>query len=475
MQTARRKKTPACLLVVLMFAATGRADTPARPLLVFMQPADAVQPAGLLSFQANPLMLRGSITLSQTGSAASQPTTRQQPGDKDAFPSFLPLLAVPDPKGGCLVFGCQHVQPDPEVKNFKWRLYRGRTPDGYHLTELTEVFQNPENPQGWLIESSMVRQESTGRLYFYIWSRSKQPEKGHALWGFLSDDGLDFKPLSNEPLYLDHDAFGMMWDVRTNRFLTGQVTYQPWKKLYPDNMGPSKRRVLSIRTSPDGLHWDKAVDAGAGGLITPDDQDPPEVEFYRMQPFAYGDRYVAMANLYAATPLIPGQHGPHLGCEWWIGPDGIRWDRPWRNVDAHGDAPYPIKMAPMWFGKEMLFWIGKGVWGLPEYRIASIGSRANAEFSTRTFTMPPKALLLNASVPRGSGLFHQAYVQAELRDETGKAIPGYERDKCLLRDVDDTRIPLRWGDRTGTELAGKKVSMRFFLRSARIYALAVEQ
>ncbi len=89
--------------------------------------------------------------------------------------------------------------------------------------------------------------------------------------------------------------------------------------------------------------------------------------------------------------------------------------------------------------------------------------------------MPEKPLLLNASVPGGSGLFNQAYVQVELRDETGKVIPGYERDKCLFRNIDDTRIPLRWGDKTGKELTGRKVSLRFWLRSARIYALAIER
>jgi len=125
----------------------------------------------------------------------------------------------------------------------------------------------------------------------------------------------------------------------------------------------------------------------------------------------------------------------------------------------------------MWFGKEMLFWISGQVLGLPEYRIASIGSRSNAEFSTRLFEMPSRPLLLNASIPSGNGLFNQAYVTVELRDDSGRTIPGYEHDKCILRNVDDTRIALRWGQRSGTELAGQKVSIRFRLRWARIYAV----
>ena len=129
----------------------------------------------------------------------------------------------------------------------------------------------------------------------------------------------------------------------------------------------------------------------------------------------------------------------------------------------------------MWFGREMLFWIDGEVWGLPEYRIAGIGSRSNAEFSSPSFSMPSRALLLNATVPTGRGLFHQAYVQVELRDGSSKPVPGYERDKCLLQNIDESRIPLKWGEKTGKELAGQQVTLRFYLRSAHIYALGVER
>jgi hypothetical protein len=459
--------------ITLVNLPTSGAESPIRPVLVFMQPADALEPVGTLTFEADPLKLRGPITPAESVPAASQPARPSHAQDGNAGLYFRALLAVPQPDGSCLVFGSDSKESPEQPKTYLWRLYRARTPDGYHFTELKEVYRNPKGP--WLIEASMARQEPTGRLFFYVWSRSAQPEQGHALWGFVGDDGEKWRPLSDKPVYLDHDAFGMMWDVRTNRFLTGQVTYQPWKKPYADNLGSSKRRVLTMRASQDGLRWKTIGNAGNGGLITPDDKDSHDVEFYRMQPFAYGDRYIALADLYAASPLTPNKHGPHMACEWWVSVDGIGWQRPWRSLDAQGDTPYPVKMAPMWFGREMLFWLAGQVCGLPEYRIASIGSRSNAEFSSVVFPMPGKPLLLNASLSSGHGLFDQAYVQVELRDETNRLVPGYERDKCLLQRIDDTRIPLRWGDKTGKELIGKKVSLRFYLRSARIYALAIER
>ena len=460
------------LLLIDLSASAG--EQPVQPLLLFMQPGDAHEPVGKLTFEANPLKLRGRILPIGSAVSASQPA-EGAPGKHHRRPGlhFRALLAVPQTDGAYLVFGNDTEDAGTEPRTFRWRLYHVRTTDGYHYTDLKEVYRNPQGP--WLIETSMVRQESTGRMFFYPWSRSEPAEKGHALWGFVSDDGEQWRPLSDRPIYFEHDAFGMMWDVRTNRFLTGQVTHQAWKKPYPDNMGNETRRVLSMRTSQDGVKWETIGNAEHDGLITPDDQDTPDVEFYRLQPFAYGDRYLAMADLYAASPLTPKKHGPHLTCEWWVSADGIHWQRPWRSVSAQGDTPYPVKMTPMWLGREMLFWLEGEVCGLPEYRIASIGSRSNAEFSTTPFAMPDKPLLLNASIPEGEGLFDQAYVQVELRDETGKPIPGYERDQCVLQAIDDTRIPLRWGDRTGRELAGKKVTLRFCLRDARIYALGIER
>ncbi len=455
MSTLIRLMAPALACVL-----PATAQTPFQPLLLFMQPDDARSPVGRLDFEANPLQPRGLIT--PTGPTASRAAA------DTPIAAFHPLLAVPI-DGGCHVYACTHTETGTDLRTFRWRLYRGLTPDGYRLTEWKEVFRNPDGP--WLIESMMVRQENTNALFFFTWSRHPQPEKGHAVWGFTSPDGLAWKPLSREPLYTDHDAFGGMWDARTDRFLVTQVTHQLWKKPYSDNLGADKRRVLSIRTSRDGVSWEWVREAGREGLITPDADDPADAEFYRMQPFRYADRYIGVVDLYAASPLTPGKHGPHLTCEWWVSGDGLRWQRPWRRTDAHGEAPYAIKMAPLWFGREMLFWVSGRVMGLPEYRIASIGARSNAEFSSRSFPMPASPLLLNASAPAGQGLFDQAYVTVELRDEADRVIPGYESEKCVLRAVDDTRIPLRWDERTGRELTGRTVTIRFRLRAARIYAV----
>ena len=52
---------------------------------------------------------------------------------------------------------------------------------------------------------------------------------------------------------------------------------------YCDNGGCNRRRVVTSKTSLDGLNW-----SNDGPFITPDEQDPPELEFYRIRPFYIG-------------------------------------------------------------------------------------------------------------------------------------------------------------------------------------------
>jgi hypothetical protein len=56
-------------------------------------------------------------------------------------------------------------------------------------------------------------------------------------------------------------------------------------------------------------------------------------------------------------------------------------------------------------------------------------------------------------------------------DETGRTLPGFEAERCVIRGQDRRDLPLRWGEASLGELAGKTVRLRFFLRSANVYAV----
>jgi hypothetical protein len=335
------------------------------------------------------------------------------------------------------------------------------------------------------------------KLYRYTTSDFASYSKGRKVL-----DGLRWQHLGGgKPVYTDHDSGDVFWSAEAKRFVYTQATYQRWKKLYPDNIGSGMRRVLSVRTSADGVRWRPAKGVGFGAphrpaaeLFVPDKQDPPEVEFYRMQAFRYGDRVVGAMLLYAPSPQVvnpnqkrgtpdfrpgrrPSKHGPQLATEWWVTDksDDIRaWRRPYREQDAAPPGK-GIRHVPVVFRDRLLWLQSSGGYGVPLHRIAGVYSRANGEFSTRRFVMPKRPLRLNAKAlwhgDKSDGQQRQAYIMVEVLDEKDKPIAGFEKEKCIFLDKDGLRLPLRWKGRDAAALAGRTVSMRFYFRDATIYAV----
>jgi hypothetical protein len=121
----------------------------------------------------------------------------------------------------------------------------------------------------------------------------------------------------------------------------------------------------------------------------------------------------------------------------------------------------------------ILFHFGNQLLGVKQDRISYVGSRANAEFSTRAFSMPDADLHLNTAVPSSDRAFatQQAYVMAAVVDDKGHVVPGFEPEKCVIQNADKIDLPLRWDGKSACELAGRNVRVRFYLRSANIYAV----
>jgi len=176
---------------------------------------------------------------------------------------------------------------------------------------------------------------------------------------------------------------------------------------------------------------------------------------------------------YAASPLLRDKHGPQLDTEWWFSRDGLRWERPYRNINATPDGVKIITHNPMIIDGKILFHFGDKLYGMKEDRITFVGARANAEFSTVSFEMPDANLFLNAAVPSPDRAFakNQAYIMTTIMDEKGNSIPGFEPEKCLIHDSDQIDLPLQWGEKSARELVGRKIRLRFYLRSANMYAV----
>lgn len=354
-----------------------------------------------------------------------------------------------------------------------------------------------EQAAAWTDHIAIARNVDSGE---YLALKLKLDSSGFAYTAFFSSDGRRWQEHPGNPLFYDGDAMSLFWSPVLHRFVCINKSLQPHRKHILDHGGPTPslgdnslrdRRVLMMRSSPDGRRWEPSVSMpdvwnrnGRKGsipaeyLTTPDANDPPDLEFYSGNAFWYYDRAYMMVLNYAASPLLPRKHGPQLDSEWWTSRDGLRWQRPARGVNSLEVFPAVPRLEthPLVINGMILFPRGKMLLGLQEDRISGVGARANAEFSTKAFTAPEADLELNAAVPSPDRPFSkdQSYVIAAVLDEKGAVIPGFEAKKCVVRNEDRRDIPLKWSGVFTGRLAGKTIRLRFCLRSAHIYAVTAK-
>ncbi|MCX7044751.1 MAG: hypothetical protein NTX50_04585 [Candidatus Sumerlaeota bacterium] len=407
-------------------------------------------------------------------------------------PGFSLACCLPQPDGSWRVYG-QVFKNGPTETSNSWKLIRATTRDGGRFENVETVFE-PE-PGPWTAHLGLAYNPDAKE---FLALKLRVDDNGFAYRAFFSADGRSWKEHAGNPLFYDGDSMGLFWSPAARRFICSSKTLQPFAKRLQDHGGTHPqnkddnlrdRRVLAIRSSSDGRTWapsdsmmnvwnrlDRYKPLPAEQMITPDDGDPPDMEFYRGIGFWYHDRSYLVVLNYAASPLAPRKHGPQLDTEWWVSRDGLVWERPYRGINALGDA-FPgvpnITHNPMIIDGMILFHFGAQLFGMKQDRISFAGARANAEFSTRPFQMPQADLYLNAAIPAPDRPFaaQQAYVMADVLDDQGQVVPGFEAEKCVIQRSDRIDLPLRWNGKSARELAGHQISLRFHLRSANIYAV----
>lgn len=411
-------------------------------------------------------------------------------------PGFTFIGCFPSPDGAWEVLGQQMTEVsrgnEPYDRITSWKLLRATTRDGVKFEGLETVFE--PKPAAWTDHAAVAYNPDAKE---YLLLKLKVDRSGFAYTAFFSGDGKQWQEHPGNPLFYEGDAMSLFFSPVLHRFVCVSKSLQPHRKRILDHGGPTPalsddslrdRRVLMMRSSPDGRRWEPSVSLadvwnrhGRKGAIpaelltVPDADDPPDLEFYSGNGFWYHDRaYMTVLN-YAASPVALRKHGPHLDNEWWTSRDGLHWERPARGVNALEVFPQipRLETHPLIVNGTILFPRGHLLLGLPEDRISYVSARANGEFSTQPFPMPAADLLLNAASPSPERPFakDQAYVMAAVLDEQGSVIPGFEADKCLIRNEDRRDIPLKWGDASARQLAGRTIRLRFFLRSANIYAV----
>ena len=368
-----------------------------------------------------------------------------------------------------------------------WSIIHATTRDGTRFDNAVTVYE--AEPGSWTFNHAMAYNPEAKE---FLLLKLKMDNFGFRYTAFFSPDGQSWKEHPHSPLFYDGDAISLFWSPALHRFICVSKSLQPVPgggKRISDH-GGKNRRVLSIRSSPDGRAWEPSASMedvwNRGGhwkplpdalLTVPDASDPPDLEFYSGNGFWYGDRCYMMVLNYAASPLTAGKHAPQMDTEWWAGRDGFRWERPGRSVNATGAEVTRITHNPMVIGGMMLFHYGNRLLGMKQDRLSFVGARSNAEFSTPPFTMPQGDLILNAATPSPERAFasQQAYIMVAVLDEKGTVVPGFEAEKCVVKSTDQIDLPLLWNVKSARVLAGQKISLRFYLRSASIYAVTFKE
>jgi autotransporter-associated beta strand protein len=461
----------------------------------------------------------GEVDISVTPSGWINRNAPESPmNSRTLSPIRYPVACFPQGNGSWVVFSQQWETVTPAWPSTnRWSLMRGTTTDGVTFSNVETVI--PATQGTWTNHLTIAYNPDAGEymmLKMDIDPRGTSPNdsNGFVYHSWFSSDGRQWvKHTGNRPrggIFYEADAVSSFWSPVLKRFVVVSKSIQPWPaKRIIDHAGQN-RRVLMIRSSPDGRNWtpdgdlkniyelnpaspdDPHPDAW---YTVPDANDAPDLEFYSGTAFWYYDRAYMMVLNYAASPMFPGKHGEELDNEWWTSPDGLNWERPARDENAHAafmDGKKRIDMPPLVIDGKLQWTLGRNenstdvvIAGLPEDRISGASARVNGEFSTKLFKMPNGDLRLNAAVPSPDRPWvkrsPQPYLQIEVLNSQGSVISGFERDKFVIWDkttsptrntqVDATDMPLVWNGKSARQLAGQNIRLRFYFGGSTVYAI----
>lgn len=247
--------------------------------------------------------------------------------------------------------------------------------------------------------------------------------------------------------------------------------------------------------SHDFIHWSRPQ-----LILTPDDLDAPYVEFHTSPVFLYADRYFCLNQI-----LNRSTGGGVIDIELMVSPDGLAWERPFRDqfVLARGPAgnfdsgSIFTNSTPIVLDDEIRFYYGAysqgatgaddtklisgiGLAAIPRDRFAGIRPVARSDQPTLKkplenigqVTLRPLDLsgcggmTVNADASRGS-------VGIELLDADGRRVRGFTRDDAVPLHGDSLRHVVKWKNRDMTMLPPGRYHVRLHLENATVYALTL--
>jgi len=402
-------------------------------------------------------------TFSESGSITFDANILNQNYNTTGYPSTYQGSAVPNGNGGVYQYSWNRTG---SAGNYNVQVTRSTTSDGLAFTGDLNQSVTQQNSVAF---AQVVHRPTDNSMFLFsytgypatlqVW---KKPGTSAATpWNYLGN------AYSNA-----HDANNIIWDPKSQRFLDYQTVLVSYPQKNPDDNFPNQRRVLSLKSSSDGLNWQNELLNG-GTTWQPDGSDSAQLEFYRAVAFEHQGRYAMLIRDYQANPAFPGQHAPPpQAAEWAYSNDGKNWSRNFRNLNVLANVnDYMPTQGPLNLGDYLRFHNNIAPtqnMTMAKDRIFSVATTTDSNFTTVNFKMPPTGLFLNADVNNGAG----NYFKADLLNSSGQVLTGFSQASFnTITNQDSNSMAMLWNGNNGSSFAGQTVGLRIYFKNANIYGV----
>jgi hypothetical protein len=317
---------------------------------------------------------------------------------------------------------------------------------------------------------------------------------------YYSPDGFNWTPYEGNPIFDTSPRIGRWGPAELMGWDPIRQTYAIHIENSHHRRGPAGKRLIGRAESPDMIEW-----SDPETILVPDEDDPPDTEFYAMPTIAYEGIYVAMPWVFRTTNTT---HHPELA----FSRDGVHYRRDYRSPFITRGHPLEFDGAsiysrvPIVHGDRILTFYNGTNWRSPEQLLA-LGDRATAavglavtpldgfvsldgtkglagtttplrprvaEFSevvTRSFSFSGSRLHLNVQTALQQWGAGPPELRVELLEPNHAYIAGHEfkdADPITASGLDAVASWCGRSDLSGLE--GRAIKLRFYFKNCKLYS-----
>jgi len=440
-------------------------------ILISSGAAQGAKPAAIRLGAGPHLFIDDFLIAKQSGvkRIVNQPARLPKPvvtGAEDkCFQPYMTILRDPRTKRFRIWYGVHESENQSHVGYMESK-------DGIDWIRPHRVLEDPGFIQfGVSIIDSGLDYPNPARRYKYGWY---SPEGGLKI--ATSSDGLTWRLLTDEPVVRhNHDINSIHWDPIRKRYIAIVSFYEEGEGW------TGRRRHPYESVSEDLVNWRKPWP-----IITPDDKDEGETQFYAMSGLiARGDLLIGLLKV-LRDDLPADPDGPVKGIGYTVlawSRDGEHWERYREPFLPRNPEPGTWDHAMTWGDYQLItgdatyIYYGGYARGhkVERFTERQIGlarmkrdryvsrSAGNKECHLQTHKLVLSGAAMTLNVNAAGGL-----ARVQILGADGKPIKGFSFADCEPITSDSICVPVRW-KRALSAIAGKPVWLEFSLLNAHLY------